>query len=198
MKILYFFNFCESFWLSWIRIQQLKFYADPQPCSPVQAGTVLCALKREHPAFKNMKILYFFQFLWLILALLDPDPATQTKCGSTALLCCAGWYGAMCQGQAISVLCRAFHVSKDPKYLKAARAAVQVFQKSSKVSTYYHIPIVRRPCSKPVLCSVDDPGSGAFLIQDSASRIGFFPDLGSQNYIFDSLMTNFGYKYNNF
>jgi hypothetical protein len=39
----------------------------------------------------------------------------------------------MCQGQAISVLCRAFHVSKNNKYLKAARAAIQVFQKSSQV-----------------------------------------------------------------
>ncbi len=26
--------------------------------------------------FKNMKILYFFLFLWVIFALLDPDPAT--------------------------------------------------------------------------------------------------------------------------
>jgi hypothetical protein len=38
-------------------------------------------LKREHPALQNMKILYFFLFLWVIFALLnadpDPDPATQ-------------------------------------------------------------------------------------------------------------------------
>jgi hypothetical protein len=35
------------------------------------------ALKREHPVLKNMKILDFLQFLWVIFALLDPDPATQ-------------------------------------------------------------------------------------------------------------------------
>jgi hypothetical protein len=32
------------------------------------------ALKREHPALQNMKFIYFFQFLWVILAHLDPDP----------------------------------------------------------------------------------------------------------------------------
>ncbi len=32
------------------------------------------ALKREHPALQNMKILYFFLFLRVIFALLDPDP----------------------------------------------------------------------------------------------------------------------------
>jgi hypothetical protein len=42
------------------------------------------ALKREHLAFQNMKILYFFLYLWVIFALLDPDqdPATQIFCGS--------------------------------------------------------------------------------------------------------------------
>jgi hypothetical protein len=35
------------------------------------------ALKREHPALQNMKILYFFLFWWVIFALLDPDPANQ-------------------------------------------------------------------------------------------------------------------------
>jgi hypothetical protein len=43
------------------------------------------ALKREHPVLKNMKILDFFLFLWVIFALLDPDPATQNNadpCGS--------------------------------------------------------------------------------------------------------------------
>jgi hypothetical protein len=38
------------------------------------------ALQREHPVFKNMKILDFFLFLWVIFALLDPDP--QFECGS--------------------------------------------------------------------------------------------------------------------
>jgi hypothetical protein len=35
------------------------------------------ALKREHTALQNMKILYFFLYLWVIFALMDPDPATQ-------------------------------------------------------------------------------------------------------------------------
>jgi hypothetical protein len=35
------------------------------------------ALKREHPVFKNIKILDFFLFLWVIFALLDPDPDQQ-------------------------------------------------------------------------------------------------------------------------
>ncbi len=35
------------------------------------------ALKRKHTALQNMKILYFFLYLWVIFALLDPDPATQ-------------------------------------------------------------------------------------------------------------------------
>jgi hypothetical protein len=37
------------------------------------------ALKREHPVLKNMKILDFFLFLWVIFALLDPDPIQQLK-----------------------------------------------------------------------------------------------------------------------
>jgi hypothetical protein len=43
------------------------------------------ALKREHPVLKNMKILDFFLFLWVIFGLLDPDPAPQINadpCGS--------------------------------------------------------------------------------------------------------------------
>jgi hypothetical protein len=37
------------------------------------------ALKREHPALQNMKILNFFLYLRVVFALLDlyPDPATQ-------------------------------------------------------------------------------------------------------------------------
>jgi hypothetical protein len=33
-------------------------------------------------ALKNMKILDFFLFLWVIFALLDPDPDQQFECGS--------------------------------------------------------------------------------------------------------------------
>jgi hypothetical protein len=42
----------------------------------------LKALKREHPLLKNMKILDFFLFLWVIFALLDPDPDPLFECGS--------------------------------------------------------------------------------------------------------------------
>jgi hypothetical protein len=31
------------------------------------------ALKREHPALQKMKVINFFQCLWVIFALLDPD-----------------------------------------------------------------------------------------------------------------------------
>jgi hypothetical protein len=37
------------------------------------------ALKREHPARQNMKILFFFLYLRVIFALLDPDPATKNN-----------------------------------------------------------------------------------------------------------------------
>jgi hypothetical protein len=37
------------------------------------------ALKREHSELKNMKILDFFLFLWVIFALLDPDPKPCLK-----------------------------------------------------------------------------------------------------------------------
>jgi hypothetical protein len=40
------------------------------------------ALKREHPVLKNMKNLDFFLFLWIIFALLDPEPDPQFECGS--------------------------------------------------------------------------------------------------------------------
>jgi hypothetical protein len=40
------------------------------------------ALKREHPVLKNMKILDFFLFFWVIFVLLDPDPDPQIECGS--------------------------------------------------------------------------------------------------------------------
>jgi hypothetical protein len=37
------------------------------------------ALKKEHPALQNMKILYLFLFLWVIFSLLDPDPDPATQ-----------------------------------------------------------------------------------------------------------------------
>jgi hypothetical protein len=41
------------------------------------------ALKREHPVLKNMKIQKFFLFLWVIFALLDPDPQFECRSGSS-------------------------------------------------------------------------------------------------------------------
>ena len=43
-----------------------------------------------------------------------------------------GWFGAMCQGQAISVLVRAFIATQDDKYLIAAEDAVSLFNISSR------------------------------------------------------------------
>jgi hypothetical protein len=44
------------------------------------------ALKREHPALQSMKFLNFFLLLWVILALLDPDPDSKYGSGSTGLI----------------------------------------------------------------------------------------------------------------
>jgi hypothetical protein len=41
------------------------------------------ALKREYPALQSMKIPYFFLFLRVIVALLDPDP--HFGCGSRSI-----------------------------------------------------------------------------------------------------------------
>jgi hypothetical protein len=42
----------------------------------------LLALKREHQALKNMKLVHLFSILWVIFAVLDPDPANQNQWGS--------------------------------------------------------------------------------------------------------------------
>jgi len=58
------------------------------PTKDAQTTGEASALKKEHPALQNMKILYFFLYFWVIFALLDPDPATQINadpCGSTTL-----------------------------------------------------------------------------------------------------------------
>jgi hypothetical protein len=44
-----------------------------------QAQEKPLALKREHPALQNVTFLYIFQFLWVIFALLDPDPDPATQ-----------------------------------------------------------------------------------------------------------------------
>ncbi len=41
------------------------------------------AAKREHPALQNMKFLNYFLLLWVIFALLDPDPDSEYGSGST-------------------------------------------------------------------------------------------------------------------
>jgi hypothetical protein len=43
------------------------------------------ALKKGHPIFQNMKFMNFFTFLWVIFALLDPDPYSKSVSGSTDL-----------------------------------------------------------------------------------------------------------------
>jgi hypothetical protein len=40
-------------------------------------------LKREHPALQNIKFLKFFLLLWVIFALLDPNPDSEYGSGST-------------------------------------------------------------------------------------------------------------------
>lgn len=42
-----------------------------------------------------------------------------------------GWYSAMAQGQAMSLLVRAYLVTSNPKYLQAAVSAMKLFEISS-------------------------------------------------------------------
>ncbi len=52
------------------------------------------ALRKEHPARQNMKILYFFLNLWVIFAFMDPDPATQINADPDPQPCmfpCSQW-----------------------------------------------------------------------------------------------------------
>jgi hypothetical protein len=44
------------------------------PKGPPSYRRSLQPSKEKNPALQNMKILYFFQFLRVIFALLDPDP----------------------------------------------------------------------------------------------------------------------------
>jgi hypothetical protein len=48
------------------------------------------ALKKEHSALQNMKILNFFLFVWVIFALLDPDPNPAPATQITAVEPIAG------------------------------------------------------------------------------------------------------------
>jgi hypothetical protein len=63
----------KTFLYFWIENCYLLILWPPQRTHKLQEKH--SALKRENPALQKMKILYFF--LWIIFALLDPDPATQ-------------------------------------------------------------------------------------------------------------------------
>jgi hypothetical protein len=52
----------------------IKNYNLPIPRPPSKLQKKPLALKRKHPALQNMKFLKFFLLLWVIFALLDPDP----------------------------------------------------------------------------------------------------------------------------
>jgi hypothetical protein len=41
------------------------------------------ALKREHPALQKHENYVLFLFLWVIFALLDPDPQFECRSGSS-------------------------------------------------------------------------------------------------------------------
>jgi hypothetical protein len=45
----------------------------------MQATGEAFSLKREHPALQNMKVLNFFLILWVIFALVDPDPDSGSE-----------------------------------------------------------------------------------------------------------------------
>lgn len=59
-----------------------------------------------------------------------PNPVQRKMAGSLVLR--AGWYSAMGQGHGLSVLARAYHLSKRTVYLEVAQKALEPFQKLSK------------------------------------------------------------------
>jgi hypothetical protein len=68
------------FWFFWSKI---AFYLSLDlNKGPPKLQVKPSALKREHPALQNMKILDFFLFFGVFFALLDPDPDPQFECGS--------------------------------------------------------------------------------------------------------------------
>jgi hypothetical protein len=54
----------------------------PRPPQATKEAFRPSALKREYPPLQNMKLLNFILFLWVILALLDPD----SESGSSDLI----------------------------------------------------------------------------------------------------------------
>ncbi len=77
-------NLLLTFFLQflWIKNYKLPIPRLPYRISKLQKKT--SALKREHPALQNMKFFNFFLLLWVIFALLDPDPDSES--GSTNLI----------------------------------------------------------------------------------------------------------------
>ncbi len=61
--------------------QKLQFTSPPQRTSKLQEKP--SALKTEHPAFQNIT---FLLVLWVIYALLDSDPDSESGSGSTDLI----------------------------------------------------------------------------------------------------------------
>jgi hypothetical protein len=66
---------CKTIYIFWIENCNLLILRPSRRTHKLQEKS--SAIKREHPALQNMKILYFFLYWWAIFALLDPDPATQ-------------------------------------------------------------------------------------------------------------------------
>ncbi len=59
----------------WIKNYNLPIPRPPQRTSKLQKKP--SALKRKHPELQNMKFLNFFLLLWVIFAVLDPDPDSK-------------------------------------------------------------------------------------------------------------------------
>jgi hypothetical protein len=59
-----------------IFMQKLKLIYPLVSITDAQLQEKPSALKTEHTALQNIKLLYFFLFLWVTFALLDPDLAT--------------------------------------------------------------------------------------------------------------------------
>ena len=87
----------------------------------------------------------FFQGADWFVSSQDPDTGgwpvpVERRLAQRQLILKPGWHSAMAQGQALSVLARAFHASKNEKYLDAALKGVNPFRVNSSdggVRTYF-------------------------------------------------------------
>lgn len=89
----------------------------------------------------------------------------------------AGWYSAMGQGQAISLLSRVFSYTNNEKYLNAALAATKVFHKSSneegvKVMLFHHLPWYEEYPTTPPSFVLNGFIYSLFGLYDLAERAG--------------------------